>query len=240
VDLKTLALVKKIHVTGIGPDAIVYDPFSRDIFAFNGKTNNVTAINAKTDNIVATIPLSGKPESAESNGAGLLYNNLEDKSEVAVINTKSMKVEKTWSVAPGEGPTALAIDNTNHRLFVGCGNKVMVVMDAVSGTVIKSLPIGDHVDAACYDATAGLVFFSCGEGSISVIEAGKNDEYEVVQTVTTQKGAKTIAINAKTHHLYLPTAEYDAAPETTEENPKPKAKVKPGTFVVLDVAPAAK
>ena len=240
VDLKSLALIKKVRVTGKGPDAIVYEPFKHCIVVFNGKSDNATVIDVKADKVTATIALDGKPESAASDGKGLLYDNFEDKSQVAVINMKSMKVDKTWPVAPGEGPTALALDNKDHRLFVGCGNKIMVVMDAVTGKVVKSLPIGDHVDAACFDASTGLVFFSNGEGSITIIESEKNDDYEVVQTVVTQKGAKTIAINAKTHHLYLPTAEYDAAPEPTAENPKPKATVKPGTFVVLDVAPVEK
>jgi hypothetical protein len=133
----------------------------------------------------------------------------------------------------------MAIDNQNHRLFIGCGNKMMVVMDAINGKVITSLPIGDHVDAACFDSSTGLIFFSNGEGNITVIESEKKDNYEVAQTVMTQKGAKTIAMSAKTHHLYLPAAEYNAAPAPTTENPKPKAKVKPGTFVILDVAPAA-
>jgi YVTN family beta-propeller protein len=240
VDLKSLALIKKVHVTGIGPDVIVYEPFSRSIVVFNGKSDNATVIDVKTDKVTATIALDGKPEFAASDGAGLLYDNYEDKSQVAVINMKSMKVEKKWPVAPGEAPSAMAIDHQNHRLFIGCGNKMMVVMDAMSGKVIKSLPIGDHVDAACFDTSTGMIFFSNGEGSITVIESEKKDEYEVVQTIVTQKGAKTIAMSAKTHHLYLPTADYGAAAVPTTENPKPKAKVKPGTFVILDVAPAAK
>jgi YVTN family beta-propeller protein len=239
IDLKSLVLIKKVHVTGTGPDAIVYESFSHSMVVFNGKSDNATVIDVKTDKVTATIALEGKPESAASDGAGLLYDNYEDKNQVAVINMKSMKVEKKWPVAPGEAPSAMAIDNQNHRLFIGCGNKMMVVMDAINGKVITSLPIGDHVDAACFDSSTGLIFFSNGEGNITVIESEKKDDYEVAQTVMTQKGAKTIAMSAKTHHLYLPAAEYNAAPAPTTENPKPKAKVKPGTFVILDVAPAA-
>jgi len=240
VDLKTLALIKKVHVTGIGPDAIVYEPFSRCVFTFNGKTNNATVIGVKTDKVVATIALDGKPEFPASDGAGYLFDNIEDKNEVAVINTKSMKVEKTWPIAPGEGPSALSIDNRDHRLFIGCHNKLMVVMDDISGKVITSLPIGDHVDAAAFDAGKQIVYFSNGEGTVTAIQKSGNNDYKVLENIATQKGAKTMALSATSHHLYLPTAEFNPAPAPTSENPKPKATLKPGTFVVLDVAPIEK
>ena len=240
VDLKTLALIKKVHVTGIGPDAIVYEPFSKCVFTFNGKTNNATIIDVKTDKVKATIALGGKPEFAVSDGVGHLFDNIEDKSEVAVINTKSMKIEKSWPIAPGKEASALAIDNQDHRLFIGCHNKLMVVMDAVSGKIITSLPIGDHVDAAAFDAGKQMVYFSNGEGTVTAIQKSGKDDYKVLENIVTQKGAKTMALSATSHHLYLPTAEYNPAPAPTAENPKPKAIPKPGTFMVLDIAPAAK
>ena len=240
VDLKTLALIKKVHVSGMGPDAIIYEPFSKCIFTFNGKTNNATVIDVKTDKVKATIALSGKPEFPASDGAGRLFDNIEDKSEVAVINTKTMKVEKSWPIAPGEEASALALDNKDHRLFIGCHNKLMVVMDAVSGKIITSLPIGDHVDAAAFDEGKQIVYFSNGDGTVTAIQKSGKDDYKVFENIATQKGAKTMALSATTHHLYLPTAEFDPSPAPTAENPKPKATPKPGTFMVLDVAPAAK
>jgi YVTN family beta-propeller protein len=240
VDLTTLATLNKIHVTGSDPDAIIYDPFSQCVFVFNGKSDNATAIDARTDKVTATIALGGAPEFAVPNDAGLLYVNIEDKDEVAVINTRTMLVEKKWPVASAPKPCAITIDKKNNRLFVGCRSKVMVVMDATSGKVLATLPIGDHVDGACFDVSKGLAFFSNGEGTITVIEAEAGNNYEVAQTVPTQKGAKTIALNAVTHHMYLPTADYGAAPAPTAENPKPKAPVKPGSFVVLEVAPKGK
>ena len=240
IDMATLVAVKKIQVTGSDPDAIVYDPFTRRVFAFNGKSDNATVIDAKTDKVVATIALDGAPEFAVSNAAGMLYVNLEDKGEVAEINTQKMLVEKRWPVAPATRPCAMAIDKKHHRLFIGCRSKVMVVLDAISGKALATLPIGDHVDGACFDASKGLVFFSNGEGTITIIEAEAGDTYEVVQTVVTQKGAKTIALNAKTHRLYLPAAEYGIAPLPTTDGPKPKAPVKPGSFAVLEVGPAEK
>ena len=240
IDVTTLAVLNKITVTGSDPDAIVYDPFSHCVFSFNGKSDNATVIDAKTDKVIATVLLGGAPEFAVSNGAGLLFVNLEDKDEVAVIDTKSMKIERRWPVAPASKPCAMAIDVKTNRLFIGCRSKVGLAMDAASGKVLASLPIGDHVDGACFDASKGLAFFSNGEGTITAIEAEPVDNYEVVQTIATQKGAKTIALNPVTHHLYLPSAEYGTAPAPTTDKPKPKAPVKPGSFVILDVGPAGK
>jgi YVTN family beta-propeller protein len=240
VNTTTLAAIKKISVTGGDPDAIVYDPFSHCVFSFNGKSDNATAIDAKADTVKATVSLGGGPEFAIANGSGLLYVNLEDKNEVAVINTKTMLVEKRWSVSPASKPCAMAIDVKNNRLYIGCRSKAGLVMDATSGKVLASLPIGDHVDGACFDASKGLAFFSNGEGTITVVEAEAGDSYEVVQTITTQKGAKTIALDEATHHLFLPTAAYGTAPAPTTDLPKPKAPVKPGSFMVLEVGPTGK
>jgi len=240
VDFKTLAFIKKVHVTGLSPDGIAYDSFSGRVFVLNGKSGNVTVLDSKTDSVVGTIVLDGKPEFPVVNGSGLLYVTLEDKAVVAVVSTKSMKIEKRWSVGSVEEPCAMAIDNIDHRLFIGCHSKVMVVMDATSGKAIASLPIGDHVDAAAYDPGKQLAFFSNGEGTVTVIQKTGKDVYKVKETIVTQKGAKTMAISTTTGHLYLPTAEYDAAPAATAQNPKPRALVKSGSFVVLDIAPVGK
>ena len=240
-DLTTLAVLKKIHVSGLNPDAIIYDSFSRCIFTCNGKTGNATVIDTRNDSVVATIPLGGKPEFPASNGEGKLFVNLEDKDQVAVINTASMQVEKRWPVAPGAEPSAMAIDNQDHRLFIGCHNKMMVVMDASSGKVIATPPIGDRVDAAVFDPGTRRAFSSNGDGTITVIQQKpESNAYEVLENIVTQKGARTMALNPKTHYLYLPAAEYGAAPAPTAEHPEPRAPIKPGSFVVLEVAPVGR
>lgn len=240
VNLKTLTLLKKVHVTGIDPDGITYDPFSGAVFVFNGKTENVTVIDTRSDKVVSTIALDGSPEFSATDGNGKLYVNLEDRGLVAVINTKSMQVENRWPVAPAEKPCAMAVDYKNHRLFIGCRSNVMVVMNAENGNLIASLPIGDHVDAAAFDPVKQRVFCSNGDGTVTVIHESGSDEYKVVENIVTQKGSKTMALSQTSHHLYLPGADYEPAPAPTTENPKQRAKVKSGSFVVLDIAPVEK
>jgi len=156
---------------------------------------------------------------------------------VEVINTKTMKVEKKWPVAPAEEPCAMAIDNKDKRLFIGCGSHALVVMDQMTGKIIASLPIGDHVDAATFDEGSQRIYTSNGEGTVTVIQKTGKDDYKVVENIATHKGAKTMALSQSTHHLYLPCAEYDAAPAPTKEKPKSKAPVKANSFMVLDIAP---
>ncbi len=240
-DLTTLAVLRKIHVSGINPDAIVYDPFSHCVFTFNGKSGNSTVIAVKTDSIIATIPLGGKPEYPASNGTGKIFVNLEDKDQVAVINTTSMRVEKIWPIAPGAGPSAMAIATGANRLFIGCHNKMMVVMDAITGKVLATPPIGEGVDAAVFDPVTQRAFSSNGDGTITVIQQNeKGNAYTVLENIVTQKGARTMALNPKTHNLYLPDAEFDTAPAPTADKPHPRAPVKPGSFMVLEVAPVTR
>jgi DNA-binding beta-propeller fold protein YncE len=239
-DLRTLAFIGKIHVTGLDPDAIIYDPYSQSIVTCNGKTGNASVIDTKKDSVVATIVLGGKPEYATSGNDGRIYVNLEDKGAVAVINMNSMKVEKKWSVAPGSSPSAMAIDTADHRLFIGCRSKVMIVMDALNGKVIATLPIGEHVDAAAFDPVAQRVFCSNGVGTVTVIQKTGKNGFKVVENIATQKGAKTMALDRINHRLYLPTAEYEPLPAAAGENPKARAKIKPGSFMVLEVAPVEK
>jgi hypothetical protein len=145
-----------------------------------------------------------------------------------------MKVERKFSVAPGDGPSALALDTASHRLFIGCGNKLMIVADAKTGKIIDSLPIGDHVDAVAWDPELKRAFASCGDGTLTVVQE-QAGSYKVLETVATHKGAKTMALDKKTHHLFLPTAEYGPLPAPTADNPKPRPQVLPGTFTILDV-----
>ena len=229
VDLKTFALIAKIGITGKNPDAILYEPFTKRIFTFNGRSSNSTVIDAKDNKVIGTIPLSGKPEFSQSDGKGNIYVNIEDKSSISLINAATMKVEKTWSIAPGEEPSGLALDNVNHRLFSVCGNKLMVVSDAIAGKVITTVPIGDGCDGVAFDPGTKRIFSSNGEGNMSVIQQQSADTYKVVETFPTQRGARTIAVDKTTHHLYLSAGEYEPG-----EGRRP---VKPGTFVVLAIEP---
>ena len=230
-DLKTLLVTGRIKVTGKNPDAILYDPFSQRLFTFNGGSSSSTVIDPKENKVIGTISLDGKPEFPQSDGKGKIYVNIEDKSEISVINPTTMKVEKSWSIAPGEEPSGLALDNETHRLFSVCGNKLMVVSDAESGKVVTTLPIGDRCDGVAFDPATKRAFSSNGDGTITVVQEVNRDSYKVIETITTPKGARTITIDKTTHHLYLPAAEYEAS--TGSGRPAMKS----GTFKVIDIAP---
>jgi YVTN family beta-propeller protein len=236
-DLKTLAVLAKIPVTGKNPDAIIYDPFSQQVFTFNGKSANATVVDAKSNNVVGTVPLDGKPEFPAVDGKGNLYVNIEDKNMICLINTKTLKVEQKWPVAPGEEPSGLAIDVASHRLFSVCHNKLMIILDSQSGKVVASVPIGERVDGAGFDPIKKRAYSSNGDGTLTVVQEGDNDKYTVLENVPTQKGARTMAVDTTTHHVFLPTAEFGPTPEPTTENPHPRPSIKPGSFVILDIEP---
>ncbi|MGB9204284.1 MAG: YncE family protein [Terriglobales bacterium] len=205
-DLKTLKTISEVPV-GKKPDAIIYDPATSRVFAFNGGGNSATAIQAADGKVAGTVDLGGGPEFAVADGTGYVYNNLEDESLVLKINAKSLKVEQRWPTAPCASPSSIAMDRPNRRLFVGCRSKVMAVMNADTGKVIATLPIGDHVDATAFDADSRLIFNSNGEGTITVIHQDSPDKYSVVENVKTLPKAKTLALDPKTHRLFLSTAE---------------------------------
>ena len=205
-DLKTLKAISEVPV-GKKPDAIIYDPATSRVFAFNGGSNSATAIQAADGKVAGTVDLGGGPEFAVADGAGYVYDNLEDESLVLKINAKSLKVEQRWPTAPCASPSSIAMDRPNRRLFVGCRSKVMAVMNADTGKVITTLPIGDHVDATAFDADSRLIFNSNGEGTITVIHQDSPDKYSVVENVKTLPKAKTLALDPKTHRLFLSTAE---------------------------------
>lgn len=236
-NLKTLKFIVKTAVTGVGPDAIMYDAFSHQVFVFNGRSSNATVIDAKTNKVTATIALDGKPEAPASDEKGLVYVNIEDKSEIAVINVKTLKVERNFSIAPGEEPSGLAIDAETGRLFSVCRNKLMVIADAQTGKVITTVPIGEHVDGAAFDPIMKRVYSSNGDGTVTVVQEINKDTFKVLENIKTQNGARTIALDVKTHHLYLPTAEFGppAAPAKGQRFVRPS--IKPGSFVILDLAP---
>lgn len=229
-DTKTFKTLSRIKVNGSNPDAILYDPFSKNIFVFNGRSKNVTVIEAKSDRVIGGIALEGKPEFAATDEKGKIYVNNEDKSKLIVINAQTLKVEANWPVAPVEEPSGLAIDNSTHRLFTVSDGHI-AVLDAQTGKVIASLPIGDRVDGVAFDSGLKRAYSANGDGTMTVV--GEVDsKYKVIETVATQKGARTIAVDSKTHHIYLPTAEFGEAPAEGK-----RQSVKPGSFVVLDIAP---
>jgi DNA-binding beta-propeller fold protein YncE len=234
---KDYSIIEKVKVTGKNPDAIIYEPFTKSIITWNGRTSNATVIDAKSDKVIQTIPLPGKPEAAVSDGKGKVFVNIEDKSEVCMINVKTWKVEQTWSIAPGEGPSGLALDNETHRLF-SATDKLMVVLDSETGKVITTLPTGDRVDGAGFDPELKRAYSSCGEGLLTVVQEENKDSFKVIANLPTQAGAKTISVSVKTHKIYLSTAEFGPTPEKTADNPRPRPTVKPGTFTILVVEPA--
>jgi YVTN family beta-propeller protein len=205
-DLKTLKTIADVP-TGKKPDAIIYDPATSRVFAFNGGSNSATAIEAADGKVAGTIDLGGGPEFAVADGSGYVYDNLEDESLVLQINSRTLKIEQRWPTAPCASPSSIAMDRPNRRLFIGCRSKVMAVMNADTGQVITTLPIGDHVDATAFDADSRLVFNSNGEGTITVIHQDSPDKYSVVESVKTLPRAKTMALDPKTHQLFLSTAE---------------------------------
>ena len=236
-DLTTMKTIEKIKVTGRNPDAILYDTFSHKVFAYNGGSSNATVIDAKTNKVIETIALKGKPEFSVCDNKGLVYVNIEDKNLIAVINSTTLKVEKYFSVSPGDEPSGLALDNENHRLFAVCGNKMMMVLNAETGDVVANLTIGDRVDGVAFDTDLKRAYSSNGDGTMTVVQQENKDKYTVIENTQTQKGARTIAVNSKTHHIYLPCADFGPAPKATTENPHPRPATKPNSFTILDIVP---
>ena len=204
--MKTLNTIGHVP-TGQKPDAIIFDPATSRVFAFNGGSNSATVIESTDGKVAGTIDLGGGPEFAVADGKGYVFNNLEDESMVLKINAKTLKVEQRWPTAPCASPSSLAMDRENRRLFIGCRSKVMAVMHADTGQVITTLPIGDRVDATAFDVDSRLIFNSNGEGTITVIRQDSPDKYSVVETVKTLWRAKTMTLDPKTHQLFLSTEE---------------------------------
>jgi YVTN family beta-propeller protein len=225
-DLRNAAVLQQI-TTGQNPDAIMYDPYSKKIITCNGRSHDLSVIDPKTGQVAATITLDGKPETAVSDGAGKIYVNIEDKNKITVVDINENRVVTSWPLK-AEGPTGLAIDTKTGRLFAGCDNQ-LVVMDAASGNIVITLPIGAGCDGVGFDASLGLVFASCGEGKLTVIKEESASSFKVIDNVPTKRSARTIAVDEKTHTVYLPAA--DTQPGGGEERPK----VIPGTFGVVVV-----
>jgi len=232
-DLKTLKTSSKVD-TGENPDAILYDEGQEEVYTFNGRGGSATVFEAKTGKVVATIPLSGKPEFAVAYPkAGRVYNNLEDKSEVVVIDTKEHKVVSRWPLAPGEEPSGMAFDAEHQRLFLGCGNKLMVMMDSTTGKVVATVPIGQGVDATKFDNGTQLAFSSCGDGTVTIAHEDSPDKLTVVQTLKTEPRARTMTLDPKTHKIYLASAKFGEPGGQASGGKKGRPSAVPGSFKVL-------
>ncbi|PYJ53747.1 MAG: YVTN family beta-propeller domain-containing protein [Verrucomicrobia bacterium] len=237
VDLKTLKTFSKID-TGESPDAVVYEPLRGEVYIFNHKGNSATVIDAKEAKAVATIPLGGGPEfAAVDETASRIYCNIEDKNEVAVIDTAKHEVIARWPLAPGDGPSGIALDAAHHRLFATCHNKMMVMLDTETGKVITTVPIGAGVDGCAFDETAQLAFASCGEGITTIAKEEAPEKLSVVQTLKTERGARTMALDPKTHRIYLPSAQFQPPPSPSPGVSPARPTIVPNTLKLLVYGP---
>lgn len=235
-DLETLKATATIDVQGHNPDAILYDPASKHLYTFNGRSEDVSVIDPKRRSVIAKIAAGGKPEFAATDGAGHVFFNIENTSELSVIDSSTNSRIDTWKLPHCEEPTGLALDVAHQRLFSVCQNGVMVVTDARSGRHVADVSIGQGPDAAAFDAKRGLVFSSNGEdGTLTVIHEDDPEHFRIVGTVPTEKSARTMALDATTHQVYLVAAQLGAAPAPTADQPHPRPPVLEDTFTVLAV-----
>ena len=228
VDLKTLQTLSKVD-TAQGPDGMLYEPGQKEAYLFCGRAQAASVVDVKGQKVVATVPLGGRPEFAQADpAAGRVYDNLEDKSEVVAIDTKSHQVVNRWPIAPGEEASGMAIDVKNHRLFLGCHNQLMVMMDSADGKVVATVPIGQGVDANAFDPGTQLAFASCGDGTTTIAKEESPDKLTVVQTLQTQRGSRTMALDPTTHKIYLAAAKFEPPAEGQR-----RPRMVPGTFKIL-------
>jgi YVTN family beta-propeller protein len=230
-DLKTLKKLDSVKV-GERPDAILYDPFTKHVFTFNARSKDSSVVDAASGKVVGIVPLGGKPEFPVSDGKGKVYANIEDKSEIAAIDVSKLSVLNHWSVSPCQEPSALAFDGTHHRLFAGCDNKMMAVVDSDTGKVVTTVPIGAGVDAGRFNPKTQEVFMSCGgDGVLTVIHEDSPDKYTVTQNLATAKGARTMAMDYASNTAYLVTAQREATPPAPGQRPA----MVPGSFELIVV-----
>jgi len=226
-DLKSLTVIATLKINARNPDAILYDPFSRRVFTFNGGSANATAIDVGSNSVAGTIPLGGKPEFGVSDARGRIYVNIEDKSEVAMIDPMSLTVLKRWTLSPGEEPTGLALDREHRRLFAVCANRLMVVLNADSGNVVATPAIGDGVDGVMVDPATRLAFSSNGEGTMTVVREETQAKYTAVETVPTRRSARTLVLDEKSHLIYTVAARFGPPPPPTADRPRPRPTIVP-------------
>ena len=235
-DLDTLKVIQEVKIPGRNPDAILYEPSGKHVFTFNGASKDVTVLDASSLAVVATIPVPDKPEFAAQDGRGQIFVNIEsDPGQMLVIDAQKLSVKSTWPLPGCNSPSGLAIDSVHRRLFSVCDGKVMAVTDTVGGKQAALVPIGEHPDAAAFDKKRGLVFSSNGEGTLSVVRQDSADRYTVIQTVATQRGARTMALDEASGKVYLVTADFGPAPPATAEQPHPRPALIPNSLIVLVV-----
>jgi DNA-binding beta-propeller fold protein YncE len=232
-DLKSLAVISRTKLDARFPDAITYEPVSGRVFTFNAGSANTTAINAQTGAVEGTLALGGAPEAGVADGTGRVYVNLEDSSAVVTFDARTLNALYRWSLAPGEEPTGLALDRVHHRLFAGCANKKLIVLDASSGKRVAVLPIGASVDGVAFDSERQLVLSSNGDGTLTVIHEDTPDKYTVVENAATERGGRTLALDASSGTVYIPTAKFGPPPAPTADRPHPRPAILPGTFHVM-------
>ncbi len=233
-DLKTLAKLSEIP-TGENPDALLYDKFSNRVFVFNHKSGSVTAIDASTLKALETVKLGGAAaEAGVTDEKGTIYVNLEDLNEIISFDAKSLTVKNHYKIGTGEEPTGLAIDLKSERLFTVCGNKKMIILDAKNGKVISEIGIGGRCDGVVYDPISKTAFSSNGEGTITEIHEDSPNKFTVTSTIKSAIGARTITYDEKTHHIFTMSAQYGETPPATTENPRPRPKIVPNTFMVME------
>ena len=238
VDLTTFRTVSKVD-TGSNPDAVIYEPRHGEIYVFNHTGNTVTVINAKAATVSATIQLEGTPEFAVvDEKAGRIYCNIEDKSEVAVIDADKHEVVAHWSLAPGESPSGIALDAPHHRLFSGCHNKMMTMLDTETGKVIATVPIGAGVDGCAFDNSMQLAFASCGDGTTTIAKEEAPNKLVVVQILKTARGARTMALDPQTHRIYLPSAQFAPTPPPSPGASPARPSIVANTLKLLVYRPA--
>ena len=233
-DLKTLKVLGQVK-TGENPDAILYDPASKRVFTFNGRSKDATVFEAASGEVAGTIALGGKPEFAAADGKGKVYVNVEDTNEVVEIDSRKLSLTKRYSLKPCEEPTGMGLDAEHHRVYSGCHNKVMAILDTEAGKVIATVPIGEGVDGNGFDPKMGLAFSSNGDGTFTVVRESSPGKFEVAETVTTQRGSRTMAIDPKTHNIYLPAAQFSPQPASKAEEQRPRPTMIKDTFTVLVV-----
>lgn len=237
-DLDSLRTLDEVKTSGERPDAILYDAATKRVFTFNAVTKNTTVFDATTNAVVATLDLGGKPEFPQADGEGRVFVNIEDTSEIAVIDAKALHVERRWKLAPCEEPSGLALDRVHHRLFSGCDNEVMAVSDASAGRVVTTVPIGEGVDGNAFDDERQLAFSANGgSGTLTVVAERTPDRYEVLDNVATKRGARTMALDRKTGHVFVVTADFGPAAAPTADRPHPRPSVVPNTFALIEIAP---
>lgn len=233
-DTKTLAAQKTVHVTGANPDAILYDPVSHRVFTFNGRGQNATAIDARGDTVVGTVALGGKPETAVADGKGHVFVNVEDKSTITEFDARTLQVLHTYPLGSCEEPSGLAIDLAHQTLFAGCGNKQMAIVNATTGAVVAMVPTDAGTDANGYDPTTQLAFSSNGAGTLTIVRQASPGVF-TSENVQTQRGARTMTVDPRTHRVYLVTAQFGPAPAPTAAQPRPRPPMVPGSFSVIVV-----